>query len=224
MSSPCKQQVLDVVSFVRSFIEVPSRRRTVQGTFPFARRVPSKERLAYALFGICILALAGCESDGRLLGTWLSDPAFNALTPTVQEPDDVKYYPSDEPLKLGLEHFNRGNYGVSERYLREAVEKAPRDLTAWIALAATYDRIARFDLADRAYRSAIQLSGETTQILNNQGYSYMLRGDLANARRKFLKAYQREPDNPTVANNLKLLNSSERFIQRPPDPREIPPQ
>jgi len=35
-----------------------------------------------------------------------------------------------------------------------------------------------------------------------------------NARKKFLKAYEREPNNPTIANNLKLLNSSSRFIQR----------
>jgi Flp pilus assembly protein TadD len=58
--------------------------------------------------------------------------------------------------------------------------------------------------------------GETTEILNNQGYSYMLRGDLVNARRKFLKAYEREPNNPTIANNLQLLNSSSRFIRRSP--------
>jgi Flp pilus assembly protein TadD len=93
-----------------------------------------------------------------------------------------------------------------------------------VALAATYDRIGRFDLADRAYKTAIRLTGETTQILNNEGYSYMLRGDLVNARKKFLKAYEREPNNPTIANNLKLLNSSSRFIQRVPDPRGTAPE
>jgi len=56
--------------------------------------------------------------------------------------------------------------------------------------------------------------GETTALLNNQGYSYMLRGRFAEARRKFLKAYEREPNNPTVINNLELLNSSERVIRR----------
>ena len=97
--------------------------------------------------------------------------------------------------------------GLAERYFRDATEKAPKDPTAWIGLAASYDRIARFDLADRAYAYAIRLVGETTQILNNQGYSYMLRGDLVNARKKFLKAYELEPNNPTIANNLRLLNS-----------------
>ena len=139
-----------------------------------------------------------------------------ATTATVQEAADVKYYRSDEPLRLGIEHFNRGNYGIAERYFRDATEKAPKDPTAWIGLAASYDRIARFDLADRAYVYAIRLVGETTEILNNQGYSYMLRGDLVKARAKFLKALEREPNNPTILNNLQLLNSSSRFVQRSP--------
>jgi Flp pilus assembly protein TadD len=137
-------------------------------------------------------------------------------TATVQELDDIKYYRSDEPLRLGIEHFNRGNYGIAERYFRDAVEKAPKDVTAWVALAASYDRVARFDLADRAYRMAIRLAGETTEILNNQGYSYMMRGDLVMARRKFEKALLREPGNPTIVNNLQLLNASYRYIQRNP--------
>jgi Flp pilus assembly protein TadD len=98
------------------------------------------------------------------------------------------------------------------------VEKAPEDATAWVGLAASYDRLGRFDLADRAYASAIRLTGATVQILNNQGYSYMLRGDLRNARRKFLKAYELEPYNPTILNNLALLNSSGRFVRRTDDP------
>jgi hypothetical protein len=39
---------------------------------------------------------------------------------------------------------------------------------------------------------------------------------LVNAHRKFLKAYEREPGNATIANNLQLLNSSSSFIQRGP--------
>jgi len=124
----------------------------------------------------------------------------------------------DEPLHLANEHFNRGDYGVAERYYRDAVEKAPRDVTAWIGLAACYDRIGRFDLADRAYASAIKLNGETTELLNNEGFSYMLRGDLVRARKKLLKAYQRDPNNPTILNNLKLLDGSSNIIRRNANP------
>src|SRR4051794_25554695 len=98
--------------------------------------------------GLIGLALAGCE-------TLASDPV--PTTATVQEPLDSKYYPSDEPLKLGMEHFGRGDYGLAERYFRDAVEKAPRDVTAWVGLAASYDRVRRFDLADQAYSHALKL-------------------------------------------------------------------
>ncbi|MCJ9700812.1 tetratricopeptide repeat protein [Bradyrhizobium sp. SHOUNA76] len=83
--------------------------------------------------------------------------------------------------------------------------------------AASYDKLRRFDLADQAYAQAIRLGGETVQILNDQGYSYMLRGNLNAARRKFEKAYSLDPGNPVIANNLELLNGSRRFIERPPN-------
>jgi Flp pilus assembly protein TadD len=171
-----------------------------------------------ATVALLALAVGGCETNGTLpFAPELSAPA-PAPTATLQEPDDVKYYPSDEPLHLANEHFNRGDYGVAERYYREAVEKAPRDVTAWIGLAASYDRIGRFDLADRAYGSAIKLNGETTEILNNEGFSYMLRGDLVRARKKLLKAYQSDPSNPTILNNLKLLDGSSNIIRRNANP------
>src|SRR3979409_2362914 len=171
------------------------------------------------VIGASALVLAACDTFQPGVPVVQAPPPEvppPATTATVQDAADVKYYRSDEPLRLGIEHFNRGNYGTAEHYFRDAVEKAPKDVTAWVGLAASYDRIARFDLADRAYRQAIRLAGETTEILNNQGYSYMLRGDLTKARSKFLKAYEREPNNPTIANNLQLLNSSSRFIQRAP--------
>jgi Flp pilus assembly protein TadD len=175
-------------------------------------------RLREPLFVACIawlaLALASCEtfSDSPTAPASYVTP----VTPTVAEPGDVKYYPSDQPLKLAIEYFNHGDYGLAERYFRDAVEKSPRDVAGWIGLAASNDRLSRFDLADRAYASAIKLAGETTQILNNEGYSYMLRGNFKLAREKFMKAYKREPDNPTIVNNLRLLDSSSRYVRRLP--------
>ena len=159
--------------------------------------------------------LAGC--DATLREAAISAPAETAGADPVQEPTDVKYYPSDEPVRLGLEHFNRGSYGIANRYFRDGVEKSPKDLTAWMGLAASYDRLRRFDLADQAYAQAARLGGVTVQLLNDQGYSYMLRGNLSAARRKFERAYSMDPGNPVVANNLELLNGSRRFIERPPN-------
>ena len=123
---------------------------------------------------------------------------------------DLTYIPTSEPVGRGLYHFNRGDYGLAERYFRAAVEKTPDNVTAWIGLAASYDKDRRFELADRAYQSAIRISGETTQILNNQGYSYMLRGDLKTAYAKFSKALKGDPDNKIIKNNLRILSAKLR--------------
>jgi Flp pilus assembly protein TadD len=160
------------------------------------------------------VSLAGCVADQESLGANPGVSATPAPTTTVQDPGELKYYPSDDSLRLGLEHFDRGEFGLAAKYFEDAVTKSPEDVTAWVGLAASYDRIGRFDLADRAYREAIKLGGETPQILNNRGYSYMLRGRLVEARRQLLKAYEKEPQNKTIIDNIALLNSSERFIRR----------
>ena len=183
----------------------------------FVNRVCGRRR-RLVLAGLCFAGasgLAACVTDPPPVDTQEGVPPITTLT--IQENASVQYYPSDEPLRMGLEHFNRGHFGIAEKYFRDAVEKAPKDASAWIGLAASYDRLGRFDLADRGYNSAVRLVGETTAILNNRGYSYMLRGDLGSARRMFLKAYEREPGNPTILNNLKLLDGSQRFIARSPD-------
>ncbi len=180
-------------------------------------RVVCRSVFARGLFLACALGVSGCKTEHPEAAPEGVPPVTTA---TIQENAEVQYYPSDEPLRLGIEHFNRGHFGIAERYFRDAVEKAPRDASAWIGLAASEDRLGRFDLADRAYDSAVRLVGETTALLNNRGYSYMLRGNVPAARRDFLKAYEREPANPTILNNLKLLDESQRFIERSPDARE----
>src|SRR5260370_12890156 len=134
--------------------------------------------------GALLFMVAGCNATTTCAANNCEPPLAPAIvadagpstTAKVEDPDDVKYYRSDEPLRMGIEHFNRGHFGIAERYFRDATEKAPKDPAAWIGLAAAYDLIARFDLADRPYAYAIRLMGGTTAILNNQGYSYILPG------------------------------------------------
>jgi Flp pilus assembly protein TadD len=164
-------------------------------------------------FLLCLVAasmavgLAACETVGAGAGPAPEATDELAITSSAPEPADLTYFPSSEPLRLGLQHFNRGNYGLAERYFRDTVEKDPTNATAWIGLAGSYDHIRRFDLADRAYRMAIRLCGETPQILNNLGYSYILRSQFAVARKYIKKAYAREPSNETIVNNLLLIDS-----------------
>jgi Flp pilus assembly protein TadD len=119
--------------------------------------------------------------------------------------DDLK-----DDLNLGKKYYRENNFGLAEKHFRRAVESSAKDLEAWVGLAASYDKLRRFDLADRAYEQAIVIGGPMPEILNNQGYSYMLRGDYRRARAKLLAAQAKDPANPFIQNNLDLLNESER--------------
>jgi len=171
------------------------------------------------------LLLGGCETStklGDLFGPKaLDDPQTTAsVTDGNAAPSDQ---PSDAPnasglmgsdtydeLNTGKKLYRAANYGLAERHFRRAVEARPKDAEAWVGLAASYDQLRRFELADRAYNQAIGIVGKTPEVLNNQGYSYMLRGDYARARVTLMQAKAKDPDNPYVQNNLELLEKSMR--------------
>ncbi|MGH6906644.1 MAG: tetratricopeptide repeat protein [Aestuariivirga sp.] len=160
-----------------------------------------KEIIQMAAFG---LLLAGCQpsAENRLLqgsGMTLEDP---------------KFYPSDEYIRMAKVNFRNGDYGLAESNYRKAVEVTPKDAEAWLGLAASYDQLRRFDLADNAYQKVLQLEAKNAAILNNAGYSQLLRGDLKNARIFLLKAYELEPSNPYIVNNIALLGESGKSVKR----------
>jgi Flp pilus assembly protein TadD len=177
------------------------------------------------------LALAACSSTGGALYPFASTApaapkaaaapaATDAMASADPAPPPLGVSPAvernllgsdpNDDLALGKKQYRAQNFGVAERHFRHAVELHPRDGEAWLGLAATYDRLRRFDLADRAYAQTIRIVGRTATILNNLGYSYMLRGDYRRARATLLEAEQKDPGNKYVANNLRLLQRSAR--------------
>jgi tetratricopeptide (TPR) repeat protein len=192
-------------------------------------------RLARVLIVIapCLMGLGACSSSAKLGDLWSpkSSEASNGAdagetTGTVGVPP-AEPGPSGEPvaplakpgllgddphddLQLAKKYFRSNNYGLAEKAYRTAVETHPRQAEAWVGLAASYDRLRRFDLADRAYQEAIRIVGPTVEILNNQGFSYMLRGDYARAHKKLAEAEAKDPANPYVAANMRLLEEAYR--------------
>lgn len=156
-------------------------------------------------------ALAAADTTGQPAA---GDPASTGTIgteglPPVNSAGLLGSDPNDD-LNQGKKQFRANNFGIAERYFRRAVETHPRDAEAWVGLAASYDRLRRFDLADRAYRGVIGIIGETPEVLNNQGYSYMLRGDYAHARATLLAAQAKDANSPYIRNNLALLEKSFR--------------
>jgi len=147
-------------------------------------------------------------ADPATTGT-VPEPPPLGVAPEGETPGLLGSDPHDE-LALGKKMYRSNNFGLAEQHFRKAVELHPRDAEAWLGLAASYDRLRRFDLADRAYAQAAGIVGETVEILNNQGFSYMLRGDFRRARAKLLAADHKDPGNKYVANNLHLLEESMR--------------
>jgi tetratricopeptide (TPR) repeat protein len=182
--------------------------------------------LAIAAAGLWLAAcstaqnkLAQSTDPDHPFATAAAEPAADPATtgsvppplgvPAASEKGLLGSDPNDD-LSLGKKQYRANNYGLAEKYFRHAVELHPNDAEAWLGLAASYDQLRRFDLADRAYKQAANILGETVEILNNEGYSYMLRGDYKRARAKLRAAQRKDPGNKYVANNLKLLNESWR--------------
>jgi Flp pilus assembly protein TadD len=170
----------------------------------------------------CLIGVTGCQTASTSTNPFaalINAPAAGseaaATTGSVPKdsppatPELLGTDPNDD-LSIGKKYFRQGSYGLAERHFRKAVERHPRDAESWVGLAASYDRLRRFDLADRAYSQAIRIVGPTPEILNNQGFSYILRGDYRRARTTLLAAKAKAPENPFIQNNLQLLAESMR--------------
>ena len=116
-------------------------------------------------------------------------------------------HPQDENVAAGKQHYNRSDYGLAEQDFRNAVESNPKSAAAWLGLAASYDQLRRFDLAEHAYAQLVALQGRTPTVLNNLGYHYMLRGDLRQARVNLNEALAKDPSNPQIKGNIRLLDT-----------------
>lgn len=152
-------------------------------------------------------------ADGDTTGTITTQPAEPGPSGEPVAPLSHPGLLGDDPhddLQLGKRYFRSNNFALAEKSFRSAVQKRPNDAEAWTGLAASYDRLRRFDLADRAYAQALRIVGPTAEILNDQGFSYMLRGDYVRAKKKLEEARARDPANPYVQANLQLLEESYR--------------
>lgn len=147
---------------------------------------------------ILAVSLGGCVSDRQKDA--LADKPKHVRNATLFS--DM----SALPLKTAELHFRNEDYGLAEQHYRRAVEMNPNNQQAWIGLAACYDRLRRFDLAARAYGVIIKQFGYSVTIHNNYGYHHYLKGDWKKARKHFEAAYDLDPENPHIMNNLKLIN------------------
>lgn len=97
-----------------------------------------------------------------------------------------------------------GREGEALPVLKKAVAEYPQSWRAWNALGGAYDDQAKWAEADDAYAHAMAASDAPAIVLNNRGYSYLLRKRLDEASADFVEALRQRPDLETARTNLRL--------------------
>jgi len=105
-----------------------------------------------------------------------------------------------EGLALAL----AGRQAESLPVLKKAVAEFPSAWRAWNALGGAYDDRREWAGADDAYAHALVVSDAPAIVLNNRGYSYLLRNRLEEASADFVEALRQRPDLATARTNLRL--------------------
>ena len=144
---------------------------------------------------LAALMAGGCTTDG------IDRTATTSIAPVTA---DI----SEADLAAGKAQFRAANYGLAEQHFRKAVELRADNSEAWMGLAASYDQLGRFDFADRAYDQLLKFAGRRPEVLNNMGYSQLLRGNKKKARQLLDEARLGMADPAVVEANLALLNKA----------------
>lgn len=138
------------------------------------------------------LLLSGCQTSS------IDTTKTTAIAPAAK---DISAVDRD----AGKAQFLAANYGLAEKHFRKAVELRADDAESWMGLAAAYDELGRFDFADRAYEQLLKVAGRRPQVVNNMGYSQLLRGNKVKARQLLNEAKSSLGPDPVVEANLALL-------------------
>jgi Flp pilus assembly protein TadD len=124
------------------------------------------------LLGSAVLLASGCAVDwpgsGQTSYRWTQNPpvATNA----------------QDSYELGKKQFAQGLFGMALKSFRVALVQDPKSLDRLNSVAATYDKLGRFDLAERYYAQALGVDPNSVQTLNNVGYSFLMQKDYISAR------------------------------------------
>lgn len=150
---------------------------------------------ALALVFLSTLALSGCETISKL------NTATTAMFTNNQQGVATRKVAS------GSQQFKQGNFGLAQKDYLSAVEATPKNGVAWLGLAASYDQLGRFDLADQAYERLLKLEGRKPAILNNYGFSHLLRGNKQKAQSLINEARAQAPLNAVIEGNWDLAHA-----------------
>lgn len=131
--------------------------------------------------------------------------------------------PSEDDYAAGKRHLAANQLGLAIERFRARVARDRADLAALNALAASYDRLGRYDLADRYYDQALAQAPDDAQTLNNAGVSQLLRGRPQQALILLNRAEAAAPEDEVVLANVAWARDAEALAAAEADPEESAP-
>lgn len=124
--------------------------------------------------------------------------------------DLLRAEPSDSRSaeRAGIASLAAGDVGDARRFIEKAIALGSPSWRVWNALGVLCDFEANWDCADAAYGSAVVLVPNQPEILNNHGWSLILRGEWASAVQSLERAAQADPKSTRIKNNLELVRAA----------------
>jgi type IV pilus assembly protein PilF len=99
------------------------------------------------LVGAAVLAIAACSSANN----------------RAQKKTDASNY----NMQLGMAYLNQGDLGLAKEKLDRAVAENPGDPNVHSAMAMLQDRLGHPDLADKEFKTALNIGPRSPDVLNN---------------------------------------------------------
>lgn len=112
---------------------------------------------------LAALAVAGCSPESTWTGTMAG--GFDSGPRKTWESD----------FNQGKGNLASGYFGLALQEFKSALGKNPQSVRVMNALAVTYDRLGRHDLAELYYDHALAIEPGSSTTLNNVGYSMLTR-------------------------------------------------
>ncbi|HVL79026.1 MAG TPA: tetratricopeptide repeat protein [Sphingomicrobium sp.] len=164
---------------------------------------------ARIMIGRAIEAGAGGDQVERLL----ADHAFAARddhAALARYEALLARRPGDPRLleRAAIAALRVGDGAKAIQLARKATRAEGASWRAWNALGVAADRSGKWSEADLAYARAAELAPDQAEVLNNHGWSAMLRRQWAQALAMFERAAALDPGSKRIADNLDLARSA----------------
>ena len=211
--------ILPILVFLSGVAVAPADSAVIKSQLEEAQGAAAAGRLDQARLMIANAIAAGApETDAdRAIGNVAFEAGkyAEALAAFQQV---LKVTPSDQRIleRAGISAIQLGDVKLAGALIERAVVSPAATWRAWNARGAIADFDHDWDRADAAFDKAAALAPDRAEIVNNRGWSRVLRGDWAGAISYFERAAELDPKSIRIANNLQLAQSA--LATRPSTP------